>query len=113
MLVGVNFLEVSYVFYFVMVVLPSGIRPDLTPKDIEVKQRLGKYRPQAYSGLIKSNLPGSLEVSPSSSPRLKSPSLPAMETSPGGLLFVKPTRGELLARVELLAEKTRSVKHRA
>ena len=37
MLVAVNFSEVSYVFYFVMVVLPSGIRPDLTPKDKEVK----------------------------------------------------------------------------
>ena len=38
-----------------------------------------------------------------------SPSL-AMETSPGGPLAVKPTRGELQACVELLAKKRRSVK---
>ena len=52
-------------------------------------------------------------MSPSSSPRLKSPPLPAMETSPGGPLVVKPTRGELRARVEPLAKKKRSVKRRA
>ena len=53
MLVGVNFLEVRYVFDFVMVVLPLGIRPNLTPEDREVKRRLGKCRPQAYSDLIR------------------------------------------------------------
>ena len=36
-----------------------------------------------------------------------------METSPRGPLVVKPTRGELRARVELLAKKKRSVKRRA
>ena len=96
-----------------MIVLPSGIRPDLTPEDREVKRQMGKCRPQAYSDMIKSNLPGSLRVSPSSSPRSKSPPLPAMETSPGGPLVMKPTRGELRARVELLAKKKRSVKRRA
>ena len=38
---------------FVMVVLPSGIRLDLTPEDREVKRRLGKCRPREYSDLIK------------------------------------------------------------
>ena len=65
-----------------MVVLPLGIRPDLTLEDREVKRRLGKCCPQAYSDLIKSNLPGSSGVSPSSSLHSKSPPLPAMETSP-------------------------------
>ena len=36
-----------------------------------------------------------------------------METSLGGPLVVKPTRGELRACVELLAKKKRSVKRRA
>ena len=36
-----------------------------------------------------------------------------METSPGGPLVVKPTRGELRAHVELLAKKRRSVKCKA
>ena len=113
MLVGVISQRSGYVFDFVMVVLPSCIRPDLTPEDREVKRRLGKCRPRASFDLIKSDLLGSSGVSPSSSPRSKSPPLPAMETSPGGPLVVKPTRGELRARVELLAKKKRSVKCRA
>ena len=36
-----------------------------------------------------------------------------METSPGGPLVVKPTHGELRARVELLAKKKRSIKRKA
>ena len=78
-----------------MVVLPSGIRPDLTPEDSEMKL----------------DIPGSSEVSLSSSSSSRSPPLPAMETFPGGPLVVKPTQGELWARVELLAKKKR--KHKA
>ena len=96
-----------------MVVLPTGIHPNLTPEDREVKRRLGKCRPGAYSDLIRSDLPESSGVSPSSSPCSRSPLLPAMETSPGGPLVVKPTRGELRARVDMLAKKKRSVKRRA
>ena len=36
-----------------------------------------------------------------------------METSPGGPLVVKPTRGELRARVKLLVKKKRSIKRKA
>ena len=82
-----------------MVVLPSGIPLDLTLEDREVKRRLGKCRPRAHSNLIKLDLPGSSGVSPFSSPRSKSPPLPAMETSPRGPLVMKPTRGELQALV--------------
>ena len=96
-----------------MVVLPSGIRNDLTPKDKEVKRRLSKGRPRAYSDMMKLDLSGSSGVSPSSSPHSKSPPLPAMETSLEGPLVVKPTRGELRACVELLGKKKRSVKRRA
>ena len=52
-------------------------------------------------------------MNPSSSTCSKSPLLPAMETSPWGPLVVKPNRGELRARVKLLAKKKRSVKSRA
>ena len=64
-----------------MVGLLSGVCPDLTPEDMEMKQRLGKCRPRVYSELIKSDLPGSLGVSLSSSSHFKSPLLLAMETS--------------------------------
>ena len=96
-----------------MVALPSCIRSDLNPEDREVKRQLGKCRPQAYSDLIRSDIPGSLGVSPSCSPYSRSPPPPAMETSSRGPLAVKPTREELQAHVELLAKKRRSVKHKA
>ena len=112
-LVGSIFHRSFYVFYFVLVALPSGIRPDLTPEDGEVKRQLGKCRPQAYSDLIKSDIPVSSGVSPSCSPHSRSPPLPAMETTPRGPLAVKPTWGELQACVELLAKKRRSVKRKA
>ena len=113
MLVGSIFQWSGYIFYFVVVVLPSGIHPNLNLEDKEVKRRLGKCHPRAYSDLIRSDIPRSSGVSPSSSPRSRSPPFPAMETSPGGPLVMKPTRGELRGRVELLAKKKRSVKCRA
>ena len=93
--------------------LPSGIRPDLTPEDREVKRQLRKCRPRVYFDLIRSNIPSSSGVSPSCSPHSRSPPPLAMETSLGGPLAVKPTRGELQASVELLAKKRRSVKCKA
>ena len=87
-----------------MVELLSGIRPDLTPEDKEVKRQLGKCHPWAYSDLIRSDIPDSSGVSPSCSPCLTSPPPLDMETSLGGPLVVKPTRGELRTRVELLAK---------
>ena len=113
LLVGVKFFYRScYAFDIFLVALPLGICPDLTHEDREVKRQLSKCRPQAYSNMIKSDIPGSSGVSPSCSPHSRSPPLPAMETSPGGPLVVKPTQGELQARVELLAKKRRSVKRK-
>ena len=96
-----------------MVTLPSGIRPDLTPEDKEIKRQLDKCRPRAYSDLIKLDIPGPSGVSPSCSPYLRSPPPPAMETSPSGPLAVKPTREELQARVEVVGEERRSAKRKA
>ena len=96
-----------------MVALSSGIRLDLTPEDREVKRQLGKCLPWAYFDLIRSDIPGSLGVSPSCSPYSKSPPPPAMEISSKGPPAVNPTREELQARVELLAKKRRSVKRKA
>ena len=82
-------------------------------EDREVKRQLGKYRPRAYSNLIRLDIPGSSSVSPSCSPHSRSPPPSFMETSPRGPLVVKPTRGEFQACVELLAKKRRSVKRKA
>ena len=78
-----------------------------------MKQLLDKCRSRVYSDLIRSNFPDSSGVSPSGFSRSRSPPLPAMETSPGGPFIVKPTRGELRARVKLLVKKKRSIKRRA
>ena len=78
-----------------------------------MKWRIGKCRPRAYSDLIRSDIPRSSGVSPSCSPHSRSPPLLAIETSLGGPLVVKPTQGELQARVKSLAKKRRSVKHKA
>ena len=93
--------------------LPSGIRPDLTPEDREVKRQLDKCRPWAYSNLIRSDIPGSSGVGPFCSPYLRSPPPPAIGTSPEGPPAMKLTREELQARVELLAKKRRSAKRKA
>ena len=112
MLVGVGCFR-AHVLDFALVMLLSGIRLDLTPEENEVKHQLGKCHPRAYSDLIKSNIPGSSGASPSLSPHSTSPPPPPMETSLGGPLVMKPNRGELRARVELLAKKRRSVKRKA
>ena len=93
--------------------LPSGIRPNLTSEDREIKRQLGRCRPRAYSDLIRSDIPDPSSVSPSCSPLSRSPPSPTMETSPGGPLAVKPTQEELQADVNLLAKKKRSVKRKA
>ena len=101
MLVGSIFQWSDYVFDFVVVVLPLGICPGLTPEDREVMRRLGKCCPRAYSYLIRLDVPGSSGVSPSSSSCSRSPPLPTMETPPGGSLIVKLTRGEFWTLVKL------------
>ena len=93
--------------------LPSGIRPNLTLEEKEVKRQLGTCRPRAYSDLIRSDILGPSSVSPSCSPYLRSPPPPTMETSHGGPLVVKPTQEELQACVELLVKKRRSLKRKA
>ena len=85
-----------------MVALPSGIHPDLTHEDREVKRQLGKCHPRVYFDLIRSDIPSSSGVSPSCYPYLRSPLPSTMEISFEGPSSVKPTREELQARVKLL-----------
>ena len=89
-----------------------GIRPDLSPEDRVVKRKLAKCLPRAYSELIKSDIPGSLG-SKSSRPATLRPSPPSvMKFSHDGPPVVKPTKGELQARVETLSRRSRSVKRK-
>ena len=88
----------------------SGIRPNLSPEDKVIKQKLVKCLPRAYSELIRSDIPGS-SGSRSSYPTTLRPSPPfVMKFSHDGPPVVKFTKGELLARVEMLSRKSRSVR---
>ena len=89
-----------------------GIRPDLSPEDEVVKRKLAKCLPRPYSELIRSDIPGS-SGSRSSRPATLRPSPPSvMKFSDDGPPVVKPTKGELLARVETLSWRSRSVKRK-
>ena len=101
-----------------LVTWPSGARPDLSPEDEEVKRKLVKCAPRAYSELIRSDIPGSSGARSARFPFLRSSPLSAMKpfvpksSSPSVSkpLITKPTRGELRSRLEVLAKKKRSVK---
>ena len=103
-----------------MVVWPLGARPDLSPKDEEVKQKLVKCASRAYSELIRSDISGSSGARPARLHFLRSSPLSVMKrpvlksSSPSVLepLTVKPTRGELRSRLEVLAKKKRSMKRK-
>ena len=88
----------------------SGIRLDLSPKDKVIKREMVECLPHAYSELIRSDIPGSSGSRSSRSATLR-PSPPSvMKFSHDGPPVVKPTKGELLARVETLSRRSRSVK---
>ena len=88
----------------------SGIRLDLSPEDVVVKQKLAKCLLRAYSELIRLDIPGSSGLK-SSQPATLRPSPPSvMKFSHDGPPIVKPTKGELPTRVETLSRRSRSVK---
>ena len=95
-----------------MAVRFSGIRPDLSPEDKVVKRNLANCPPRAYSELIRSDIPGSLG-SRSSRPATLRPLPPSvMKFSHDGPPVVKPTKGELQARVETVSQRSQSVKQK-
>ena len=97
----------------------SGVRPGLSPEDEEVKRRLVRCHPRAYSKLIRSDIPWSPGAKPARLPALRSsppsvmkPSLPPVSKSSSFALeplIAKPTRGELQASLEVLTKMKRSV----
>ena len=87
-----------------------GARIDLSVEDNVIALALGECPPRPYAELIKSDIPG-----PSSSRSARSaalrPSPPStMKVSPIGPSVANPTKGELLAQLETLTRKPRSVK---
>ena len=90
----------------------SGARSDLSPEDNVIAQELAECSSRPYAELIRSDIPG-----PSSSRSIRSTALRPLPSSivkisPTGTSATKPTKGELLARVETLSRKFRSVKRK-
>ena len=109
-LVRSSFHILSGIPNFALVVCSSGIRPDLSPENRDVKRNLAKCLLRAYSELIKLDIPRS-SGSKSSRPSTLRPSPPSvMKFSHERPPVVKPTKGELQARVETLSRRSRSVK---
>ena len=90
----------------------SGARINLSAEDNFIALALAECPPRPYAELIKSDIPGpsSLRSARSASLRPSPPS--TMKVSPIGPSAIKPTKGELLARLETLSRKPRSVKRK-
>ena len=93
-------------------------RPDLSPEDEEVKWKLVKCAPHAYSELIRLDIPGPSGARPAQLSFLRSSPLSVMRppvsrsSSPSVWepLIVKPTWGELRSHLEVLVKKKMRVK---
>ena len=110
----------------------SGARIDLSAEDNVIALALAECPPRPYAELIKSDIPGSSSsrsahsaaLRPSLPPATKfspiEPSVAALRPSPPSIMKVsavgpsaaKPTRGELMAQLETLSRKPRSVKRK-
>ena len=89
-----------------------GARPDLSPEDNVIVQELAECLPCPYAELIKSDTPGPSSSRSTRSAALRTSPPSTMKVSPIGHSATKPTNGELLARVEVLSRKSRSVKRK-
>ena len=90
----------------------SGVRPNLSLEDNVLAQELAECSPRPYSELIRSDIPGPSSLRSTRSAALRPSPPSAMKFSPIGPSVAKPTKGELLARVEVLSRKSRSVKRK-
>ena len=90
----------------------SGVRPVLSPEDNVIAQELAECSPRPYLELIRSDIPGPSSSRSTRSAALRPSPPPAMKFSLVGPSAAKPIKGELLARVEMLSRKSRSVKRK-
>ena len=90
----------------------SGARPDLSPEDNFVTLALAECPPHPYAELIKSDIPGPSSSRSACSVVLRPLPPSTMQVSPIGPSVAKPTKGELLARLETLSRNPQSVKRK-
>ena len=90
----------------------SGAQPDLNPKDNVIAQALVECPPRPHAELINSDIPGPSSSRSARSAVLRPLPSSTMKISPTGPSAAKPTKGELLARVETLSRKSWSKKRK-
>ena len=88
----------------------SGARIDLRAEDNVIALALAECPPRPYAELIKSDIPGPSSLRSAHSVILRPSPLSTMKVSSIGTSAAKPTKGELLAQLETLSRKPRSVK---
>ena len=91
----------------------SGAQPDLSPEDNITALALAECPQRPYAELIKSDIPSPLSSRSARSAVLRSSPPSTMKVSPTRPSIAKPTKGELLALLETLSRKPRSVKRKA
>ena len=89
-----------------------GARINLSAEDNVIALALTVCPPHPYAELIKSDIPGPSSSRSARSAVLRSSPPSTMKVSPIGPSATKPTKGELLARLETLSQKPRSVKRK-
>ena len=90
----------------------SGTRIDLSAEDNVIALALAECPPRPYVELIKSDIPGPSSSRLARSTALRPPPPSTMKVSPIGPSAAKPTKGELMARLETMSRKPRSVKRK-
>ena len=96
-------------------VFPScflGARIDLSAEDEAVALALAECPARPYAELIKSGIPGPSSLKPARPTALRPSPPSSMRVSPVGPSAATPTRGELLAQLEILSRKPQSVKRK-
>ena len=109
---GIVFVSSLGISNSALTVCLSGVQPNLSPEDKVIMQELAKCSPRTYSKLIRSNIPGPSSLRSTRSAALRPSPHSALKFSPVGHSAAKPTKGELLAKVETLSRKSRSVKRK-
>ena len=89
-----------------------GVRPDLSLEDNAITLALAECSPRPYAELIKSDIPGPSSSRSARSTALRPSPLSTMTVSPIGPSAAKPTKGEILVRLETLSRKPRSEKRK-
>ena len=90
----------------------SGARLDLSAEDDVVALVLAKCPARPYAELVKSGIPGPLSLKLARPAALRPSPPSSMRVSPIGPSATTPTKGELLAQLETLSRKPRSVKRK-